>query len=206
MITIAVDLKGQWIELGGPYSLKEYNWAPSLISDASGNIYAAGSFKDSLGSCGNPKWNGTVWTKLEGLFCNGLTYSQLIAPIYSSAGNLFVSGSFSGLPLGHLLKWVGSSWFDVGRPSINLNSGVGPISSDQAGNIYVRTVDSLGQSSISKLTGNIWVNLPLIDANKPVKHISSMCCDKSGNLYAAGHFTNSSGSYYVAKWDGTIWT
>lgn len=30
--------------------------------------------------------------------------------------------------------------------------------------------------------------------------------DKSGNIYAAGDFTNSNGSYYVAKWDGSSWT
>jgi hypothetical protein len=30
--------------------------------------------------------------------------------------------------------------------------------------------------------------------------------DKSGNLYACGYFTNSSGKNYVAKWDGTVWS
>lgn len=36
--------------------------------------------------------------------------------------------------------------------------------------------------------------------------INTICIDASGNLYAGGGFTNSSGSRYVAKWDGTTWS
>lgn len=36
--------------------------------------------------------------------------------------------------------------------------------------------------------------------------IFTLCTDNQGNLYAAGAFTNSSGKYYVAKWDGIAWS
>ena len=42
------------------------------------------------------------------------------------------------------------------------------------------------------LNGNNWIN--------------SVAVDNSGNVYAAGYFTNASGNYYVAKWNGTSWS
>jgi hypothetical protein len=35
--------------------------------------------------------------------------------------------------------------------------------------------------------------------------IASLCLDDSGNLYAAGWFTDALGHKYVAKWNGTAW-
>ncbi len=48
-----------------------------------------------------------------------------------------------------------------------------------------------------------FVELGSLDANWAVKSVYS---DKSGNVYAAGYFTNDSGKYYVAKWDGFDWS
>src|ERR1041384_5169419 len=36
--------------------------------------------------------------------------------------------------------------------------------------------------------------------------INSVCSDASGNIYAAGYFTNSSGNWYVAKYNGSAWS
>jgi len=36
--------------------------------------------------------------------------------------------------------------------------------------------------------------------------IRTLCTDLAGNIYAAGWFTNSSGKYYVAKWNGNNWS
>ena len=35
--------------------------------------------------------------------------------------------------------------------------------------------------------------------------VKSICADKNGNVYCAGTFVNSSGNYYVAKWNGNSW-
>src|ERR1041384_2103543 len=42
-----------------------------------------------------------------------------------------------------------------------------------------------------------------LSANNP---INSVCSDASGNIYAAGWFTNSSGNWYVAKYNGSSWS
>src|SRR5437763_1666298 len=36
--------------------------------------------------------------------------------------------------------------------------------------------------------------------------INSVCSDASGNIYAAGWFSNSSGNRYVAKYNGSSWS
>jgi hypothetical protein len=35
--------------------------------------------------------------------------------------------------------------------------------------------------------------------------IYSLCTDTAGNVYATGDFTNTSGKFYIARWDGVIW-
>jgi hypothetical protein len=52
-------------------------------------------------------------------------------------------------------------------------------------------------------TGSDWNVLGTLGANNSVY---SLCSDASGNIYAAGGFTNNSGYYYVAKWNGSSWT
>ncbi len=41
---------------------------------------------------------------------------------------------------------------------------------------------------------------------KADSNIYSICTDISGNVYAAGRFTNNNGNKYVAKWDGITWS
>ncbi len=46
-----------------------------------------------------------------------------------------------------------------------------------------------------------YANYKAFDSN-----INSLTKDTKGNIYAAGNFKNDSGYYYVAKWDGNIWS
>jgi len=50
-----------------------------------------------------------------------------------------------------------------------------------------------------------WNELGGLDGLAANERIWSVCSDTSGNIYAAGVFTNSSGKYYVAKYDGSAW-
>ena len=50
---------------------------------------------------------------------------------------------------------------------------------------------------------NTWTVLGNMGVNNSV---TTICTDGSGNVYAAGQFTNSSGGHFVLKWDGTTWT
>jgi len=52
-----------------------------------------------------------------------------------------------------------------------------------------------------------WVELGTgANALNAADYINSIFVDASGNVYAAGYFTDSNNYYYVAKWDGTSWT
>ncbi len=51
--------------------------------------------------------------------------------------------------------------------------------------------------------GGGWVEAGNLNANGG---IAALCTDPSGNIYAAGAFTNDSSAYYVAKWNGTSWS
>src|SRR6478736_5329629 len=44
------------------------------------------------------------------------------------------------------------------------------------------------------------------NALNPNDAIQAMCSDASGNIYAAGRFTNTNGKYCVAKWNGSSWS
>ncbi len=60
--------------------------------------------------------------------------------------------------------------------------------------------------ALSKAQVPVWTELGTganaLNANDVIQ---SICTDSSGNVYAAGDFTNSSGYYYVAKWNGSNW-
>ena len=59
-----------------------------------------------------------------------------------------------------------------------------------------------GISRVAKWDGSNWTEVGLatggLQANSTIVSVIS---DASGNLYAAGYFTNSDGYAYVAKWD-----
>src|SRR6185295_12685799 len=51
-----------------------------------------------------------------------------------------------------------------------------------------------------------WSQLGVVNGVVADSYISSVCSDASGNIYAAGQFTNSSGKKYVAKYNGSSWS
>lgn len=86
------------------------------------------------------------------------------------------------------------------------------ICSDPSGNIYAvgDVINAYGFKHVGKYDGSSWralggnvCGVNGLDANNV---INSICSDPSGNIYAAGEFTNSSGKKYVAKYDGNAWS
>jgi hypothetical protein len=68
------------------------------------------------------------------------------------------------------------------------------------------TAATIPPDSTSDTIGSIpagWTKVGDFNANDM---IWSLTFDGSGNLYAAGYFTNANGYHYVAKWDGTMWS
>ena len=51
-----------------------------------------------------------------------------------------------------------------------------------------------------------WSELGGLNGLAANDHIHWVCSDASGNIYAGGWFTNSSGNQYVAKYDGSAWS
>ena len=81
---------------------------------------------------------------------------------------------------------------------------------DLSGNVYVpRGFANPGYLNcyIDKWNGTSWDDLRKgSDGSLFNYDIHSLCTDKSGNVYAAGDFWNTSDKQYVAKWDGISWT
>lgn len=55
----------------------------------------------------------------------------------------------------------------------------------------------------SKIQAQGFSELGIINGLNSNTYLYSICSDPSGNIYAAGSFTNDSGNPYVAKWNGT---
>jgi hypothetical protein len=66
----------------------------SVCSDASGNIYTAGFFNNTIGYRYVAKWNGTNWSELGGI--NGLVANNSIWPVCTDpSGCIYKGGQFT---------------------------------------------------------------------------------------------------------------
>lgn len=228
-----------WSKVG---DLKANDMIWSLVTDASGNLYAAGYFTNAAGYCYVARWDGTSWSELGTLKAN----SGIFALTVDAGGHVYATGQFSNgiTPTGgvnYVARWYGSAWQDIG------GGGGTNIASDAIGNVYKGTQKWDGNSwktlcplctltvinpyavaptpdgSVVYAGGNFqlfsgaryvaacdasdcWDETGSLNANGDIQ---ALAIDSQGNLYAAGRFTNgvlpSTGSYYVAKWDGTSW-
>src|ERR1035437_1274287 len=97
---------GNWSVLG---SLNVSNSVYTLTSDRSGNIYAAGGFKNSSGFYYVAKWNGTAWTDI------GMQANNYIRELVSDpASNVYAIGDFTDASNNYYIaKWNGSSWTKI---------------------------------------------------------------------------------------------
>jgi hypothetical protein len=210
-----------WTELGGTITgatLNANGFISSMCFDTSGNIYVGGTFVYSSGKYYVAKWDGDKWEVLGGtvpgiaLNANGETIticSDRLGNIYTGGWFTDVNGKY------YVAKWDGIKWSQVGgtTPGISLNAtwGAKALSSDASGNIYAagQFTNIIGNYNVAKWDGSKWTLLGgtvsgvTLNANAD---IASICSDNSGNIYAAGSFTDLNGYHYVAKWDGTKWT
>jgi hypothetical protein len=90
----------RWTELGGTVpgvALNANNAIYSVTADASGYIYASGTFTDSNGNYYVAKWDGTSWTELGGTVPGVALNAN--APIISTtsdaSGYIYASGLFT---------------------------------------------------------------------------------------------------------------
>ncbi|NVO19877.1 MAG: T9SS type A sorting domain-containing protein [Bacteroidetes bacterium] len=109
------------------------------------------------------------------------------------------------------------TWSELGGlNALSPNSYIRSICSDPAGNIYAAGYFTNGFNAISgdravaKWNGSVWSLLTGLSSpaylNGVFTELSCVSSDASGNIYVGGNFTNSSGNYYVAKWNGSAWS
>jgi hypothetical protein len=208
-----------WSQVGtGSNGLNADNMILALTTDAAGNVYAAGMFKN-----GQPrnnfyvsKWDGTRWQEIR----NDSSYLNANAAIRAiavdAAGNVYAGGSFTYSPspsVGkcYVAKWDGKKWAELGGvASLQANAVIRSIACDQAGNVYTCGAfsDTAGKVYLAKWDGTAWSSvgkLPNTWTAGP-NTLHKVTTDKVGNVYTAGSLADSNGMLYVARWNGTKWS
>jgi len=211
----------KWSELGsGSNRLNANKPIYSICTDSSGNVYAAGAFTYPSGPYMFneyvAKWNGTSWSEM-GTGSNAFNFGGSHGPIYTictdRGGNVYAAGSFSDSTFQHYVaKWDGTSWKKLGsgNNALNPNYYIWSVCTDGSGNVYANrgfVNPTFLEFYIAKWNGTNWDDLGKGNDGSIFNNIiGTLCTDASGNVYAAGVFSNAIRKYYVAKWDGTGWS
>jgi hypothetical protein len=194
-----------WAELGGQGALGATAPIQAVVTDAGGNLYAAGWFTNSSGKCYVARWNGTAWSELGGL--NALGANDGIETLHmDAAGNLYAAGRFTNAAgYRYVARWNGTAWAELGTGAgaLNANSVIKTLTSDAAGNIYAAGTFTNNDIKfyVARWNGTAWSELGAgggaLNANSA---ILSLCTDGQNRIYAAGSFTNSAQNRYVARY------
>ncbi|HTN17074.1 MAG TPA: T9SS type A sorting domain-containing protein [Chitinophagaceae bacterium] len=205
------DASAQWKELGsGSAALKANGVIGGMTIDATSNIYVGGHFTNTAGKKYVAKWNGSNWTELGSLAADG----DINALTKDKSGNIYAGGGFkNSTGKRYVAKWDGSVWSEIGSGTSGLNAvnDILCLATDAAGTVYAAgkfTNSGPLNSYVAKWDGSAWTELGGSGATslKANAMIQTITTDKGGNVYAAGAFTNASGRYYVAKWNGSVWS
>ena len=178
----------------------------ALAFDASGNLYAGGSFYSAGAVTANhiAKWNGSTWSALgSGM---GMSVNALLV---DASGNVYAGGWFfstgSGVPVSRIAKWNGSSWAALAEEVENV---VFALTADAAGTIFAGgffgTAGKKICNNIASFNGTSWRSYGTgFDGD-----VHAVAADASGNLYVGGDFTTIGGgtANFIARWDGISWS
>ena len=174
-----------------------------LMTDKSGNLYAAGDFTNGGGERPVRKWDGKTWTTLGSTGAK----SEIDAMCMDSKENIYIGGVFVDPvnKVNYVAKWDGKTWTTLKGSSVQQwYRGINTLCVDKKDNVYAAGFFKFATFCyVAKWDGTNWNQLGTLKANGAIQ---SICADTAGNIYAAGAFTNSAGKQYVAKWDGTNWS
>ncbi|MFP5041120.1 T9SS type A sorting domain-containing protein [Parasediminibacterium sp. JCM 36343] len=209
-----------WAEVAGTNCTVPNGAITCMYTDAKGNMYAAGGFKDSLHfkdtliRQGVAKWDGAQWailgtrTILGGYIGLDKDNGSILTICSDANGNVYAAGAFYNSNQNYYVaEWDGSKWSELGGlNALAANNPIQSIQCDSKGNLYAigGFTNSNGNSYIAKWDGSSWKRIGDIHHETAIYTFYgySLSIDANDNVYAAGDFLNSDMHYYVAKWDG----
>ena len=205
-----------WTEVGGLNGLNAGARIITILALSPTEIYAGGQFTNASGKRYVAKWDGTSWTELGGL--NALNANSFIRTIAKDAsGNVYSAGDFTDITgKTYVSRWNGVNWAKAGVESFTSSTtspGIYTIEIDAASKIYVAGdfSNALPSRHVVNMNGNNWelTGLPGTGLLTPPPftgaNIKSLITDYKNNLYAGGGLNGGGTSFYVAKWNDTIW-
>ena len=109
------NIAGTWSELGiGANALHARGPINTICVDDSGNVYAAGNYRDTFGQSYVSKWDGSSWNELFGLNTGfGFIYSICV----DDSLNVYAAGSFedaAGYPYVAKRYYTTGAWTELG--------------------------------------------------------------------------------------------
>ncbi len=198
-----------WSELGtGINALKAHGPINSICVDDSGNVYAAGNFRNSYGESYVAKWNGAHWNELAGLHANLFINSICV----DHSLNIYAAGTFSDTG-GHkyVAKWANSlsAWTELGSgfDSVGTIIDIAAVIVDSMNNVFAavnfgHVYTSITRSNVFAWDGTSWSMAGgVANALNANNNIFTLEGGDNNFIYAAGQFTNSVNRQYVAKYD-----
>ena len=130
----------KWVTVGsGNNALLASGSIYTIVSDASGNLYASGGFTDSFNKNSVCKWDGTTWSIL-GAGLNALNANNEIRTIIrdKKTGYIYAAGTFTNASgYTYVAKWNGTTWSTFGSDlAYLLNSDITTLALDAGSNLY----------------------------------------------------------------------
>lgn len=200
-----------WREINPPSNLFN-DGIYSITADNTGNLYAAGKFRNTKNEFVVAKWDGSNWNEL-GSETNSLKANNVITCVATdNEGYIYAAGRFTNTTGNiSIAQWSGTGWSELGgmAQALKPNGTIYAMTLDPSGNLYVAGgfTDSADKNYVAKWNGTTWSELGSGAASLNAEGlIYSLAADASGTIYAAGHFTSGNGKYNVAKWNGANWS
>ncbi|MFM2224497.1 MAG: hypothetical protein RJA07_699 [Bacteroidota bacterium] len=204
-----------WIELGGVDNLAANGPIYTLRVDQQSNLYAAGDFTNINGyryvaECGGylgAGW-GEVYSPINFMpLAADSTINGIDIKFNTLGDDVYVAGLFTnGSGKKYVAHFKNPTWDSIVSVNTSGDSTLFPnatsiksIFRDLNGNI-IAAFNHAGRSVVGKWDGTNWSELGSINSLGATNDINTVCADVYSNIYAAGNFTNSGGSYYVAKY------
>ncbi|GAB3877662.1 PE family protein [Hymenobacter segetis] len=197
-----------WAALGTGIGTIFSDYVYALAVDASGNLYAGGSFSRAGGVAASrvAKWDGLAWSAM-GTGFNG----SVDALTVDSNGSVYAGGSFNtSFSIGNVSRWNGTAWTSTNG---GFNGMVYALTADGNGNVYAggsfSTAGSVTANRVARWNGTAWSALGTgIGTSTGSGIVYALAFDRGSNsLYAGGNFGAAGGApaNCVARWNGTAW-